>query len=185
MGTYSNRSRYTTVLKQSDITIKKTWEKIEELNNISLENWSLDNWVIWSDYLCRHHDNWISHARYEEKRQHRIDTDAEFKEHRKETKKANAESKFRARKRKSEQLRNAHVAWADNKKIDAIYDAAQVLSILNNEKLEVDHIIPLKATRNGIWIACGLHNEHNLQVVTALENNKKRANIDYIIEAVF
>lgn len=53
-------------------------------------------------------------------------------------------------------------AWADRKKIAAIYKEARALGMV------VDHVIPLKG--RGV---CGLHVETNLRIITKLENAEK------------
>lgn len=52
--------------------------------------------------------------------------------------------------------------WADHKKIQSIYDDARA------QGLEVDHIVPLRSK-----IVCGLHVEHNLQILPPAVNNSK------------
>lgn len=52
--------------------------------------------------------------------------------------------------------------WADLEKIQAFYDEARRLGV------QVDHIVPLRSP-----IVCGLHVEHNLQLLTKLENCTK------------
>lgn len=54
-------------------------------------------------------------------------------------------------------------AWADKKKIRAIYKIARKLT-----GVHVDHIVPLVSE-----IVCGLHVHNNLQVISAAENQKK------------
>lgn len=60
------------------------------------------------------------------------------------------------------QTKRALPKWADSAAIRTFYEAAYVLS------LEVDHIVPLRSP-----LVCGLHVEHNLQLLTRQENAAK------------
>ena len=64
--------------------------------------------------------------------------------------------------------KQATPAWADQKKIRAIYKAARMLTELTGVHHHVDHLVPL----NGKTVS-GLHNEFNLQAIPAIENLKK------------
>lgn len=59
-------------------------------------------------------------------------------------------------------------AWADRKKMRAIYIEAKRLTHETGIRHEVDHIYPLRGK-----IASGLHVEYNLQIITGTENRKK------------
>ena len=62
----------------------------------------------------------------------------------------------------------ASVTWADRFKVWQFYDEAMKRSKIEGIAYEVDHIVPLKHP-----LVCGLHNEHNLMVITAQENRAK------------
>lgn len=64
--------------------------------------------------------------------------------------------------------KQATPAWADQKKIRAVYKAARVLTEITGIPHHVDHIVPL----NGKTVS-GLHNEFNLRAIPAVENLKK------------
>jgi hypothetical protein len=64
--------------------------------------------------------------------------------------------------------RNATVTWADKVKISKIYERCEFINRDVNEPHHVDHIVPLQSP-----LVCGLHNEFNLQILTAKENLSK------------
>ncbi len=71
-----------------------------------------------------------------------------------------------ARRRASK--KNATVAWANDLLIQEIYELAQSRSLATGIPHEVDHFYPLQSD-----VVCGLHVEHNLQVITATANHSK------------
>lgn len=71
-------------------------------------------------------------------------------------------------KRKALKLR-ATPAWANGFFIEEAYDLAQRRSKLTGIIWHVDHIVPLKSK-----LVCGLHTEHNLQVIPGVANIKKK-----------
>lgn len=62
----------------------------------------------------------------------------------------------------------ALVTWTNDELVRAIYPRCAELNKTSLERYEVDHIVPLLNDT-----VCGLHCEHNLRVITALENNTK------------
>lgn len=58
--------------------------------------------------------------------------------------------------------------WADDKKIQAVYAAAQALALLFDEPWHVDHDIPLQGR-----LVSGLHVHENLKVLRGVDNLRK------------
>lgn len=58
--------------------------------------------------------------------------------------------------------------WADLDKIEGLYKQAKELERSTGVKYEVDHIVPLRSK-----FVCGLHVEHNLRVISSIENRIK------------
>lgn len=65
--------------------------------------------------------------------------------------------------------RQATPAWANKFFIEEIYDLAQRRTKATGIEWQVDHIVPLKHP-----LVQGLHVEHNLRVIPAVENLKKK-----------
>lgn len=60
---------------------------------------------------------------------------------------------------------NATPAWANLKIVDEFYSLAALMNKFSDQKFHVDHIVPLQNK-----LVCGLHNEFNLQILTARAN---------------
>jgi hypothetical protein len=64
--------------------------------------------------------------------------------------------------------RRATPKWANKKAMLEVYKEAKRLTKESGTEYHVDHIVPLLG-RN----VCGLHTEHNLQILSAIENSRK------------
>jgi hypothetical protein len=73
----------------------------------------------------------------------------------------------KANERRAKKYR-AMVVWANEFFIREIYHLAKLRTVYTGIKWEVDHIIPM-ASKN----VCGLHVEHNLQVIPQSVNRRK------------
>lgn len=65
--------------------------------------------------------------------------------------------------------KRATPAWANLHEINRIYAEAKGLEARDGVKRHVDHVVPIKHN-----LVCGLHVEHNLQILTASENVRKK-----------
>lgn len=63
---------------------------------------------------------------------------------------------------------NATPEWADTNYIQELYSNAKEAQNLFGVEFHVDHIVPLSNSR-----ACGLHNQFNLQILSAKDNLQK------------
>lgn len=110
----------------------------------------------------RHHE--MTRKWYQENReQHLEDSRARY-----EADKAYALAKYYKRDLRTKQ---ATPAWADKKAIAEAYQIAKRLEKYVGGKWEVDHIVPLQSDR-----VCGLHVEHNLQIMRP-EHNRRKSNL--------
>ena len=64
--------------------------------------------------------------------------------------------------------KNAKPAWANDFFIEEAYELAKLRTEMTGFPWEVDHIVPLQHSD-----VCGLHVEHNLQVIPASANRRK------------
>lgn len=82
--------------------------------------------------------------------------------------KANPEKACAQVARRNARKLNATPAWANEFFIEEIYDLAQRRTKATGFKWHVDHVVPLQSK-----LVCGLHVEHNLQVIPATVNLRK------------
>jgi hypothetical protein len=73
----------------------------------------------------------------------------------------------RTRGREADKLK-AMPAWANQRAMEAMYEAARRLTLATGIQYDVDHIFPLKGKT-----VCGLHVESNLQIMTHADNIRK------------
>ena len=127
-----------------------------------------------ADFREAHPDHNAKH--YAQNREHNIARAKRWAETNKDRKRATrarwqAENpeRFRAQWwRRSQKKRDATPTWVDYKAINAVYDEALRLTAETGIPHEVDHIVPLNHPE-----ICGLHVPWNLQVLTAIENQRK------------
>lgn len=120
-----------------------------------------DHFRTWKQRNRNHRDRYMQRWR-ELHTQHRKESYRQWA--RRNTAKVNA----LIAKRTAAKLR-ATPAWVDHAAIEAIYREAARLTRASGIRHEVDHIVPLRSP-----IVCGLHVPANLQILTSLENKRKR-----------
>jgi len=59
-------------------------------------------------------------------------------------------------------------SWANSVYVDDMYMLARLVSEFTGQQHHVDHIVPLQSN-----VVCGLHVEHNLQVIPGRDNQSK------------
>lgn len=64
--------------------------------------------------------------------------------------------------------KHATPSWANATYIMDMYLIARICTEATGVKYQVDHIVPLRSKK-----VCGLHVEHNLQVITGADNHAK------------
>ena len=101
-------------------------------------------------------------------RQQKSNATAEARAKKREWKIANPEAVTELHARRRAAKKNATPAWRNDFFIREAYHLAKLRTASTGFKWEVDHIIPLKSP-----IVCGLHVEHNLQVIPAVLNRSK------------
>lgn len=69
--------------------------------------------------------------------------------------------------RRATKLR-ATPGWANSRAIGLWYAGAKTMTQLAGSPYHVDHIVPLRSK-----LVCGLHVEHNMQLLTQAENSSK------------
>jgi hypothetical protein len=67
---------------------------------------------------------------------------------------------------------HATPVWANHVYIKDMYMLAKLVSEATGIKHHVDHLVPLRSSR-----VCGLHVEHNLRVIPAVDNCRKQNSI--------
>lgn len=70
-------------------------------------------------------------------------------------------------------LRRASPAWRNRDRIADFYDLAGLMTAVTGEQYHVDHIVPLVSP-----LVCGLHCEHNLQILRGSDNASKNNRFD-------
>lgn len=93
---------------------------------------------------------------------------AKNQEHVKKSREANRPIHAERQRLRNARRSHATPSWADRDAIRAIYVAAAAITKQQGVRHHVDHIVPLKSR-----LVCGLHVEHNLQILSASANAKK------------
>lgn len=128
------------------------------------EKWRLDNLELYKEYGTLYRREWRKNPENREKDKN---TNKRWRK--------NNPGKLTARNAERKALkRKATPVWLtkeQKREINAIYELAKEIQWLSEEKLEIDHIVPLKGKN-----VCGLHVPWNLQILPASQNNKKKNN---------
>lgn len=140
---------------------------LDKLGETPVESWTAEHIDSWTTHLCVWCDQRILNFRDTRRRQLKMLHSPAFALNRRATKNS-AEGRVRARAVRNERLKHSTPAWANRKKMAALYLMAQLLKELTGVEYHVDHDVPL-AGKN----VCGLNWEGNMVLIPKHENLKK------------
>lgn len=102
-------------------------------------------------------------------RQHKAANKSAERERSRRYYEANKSARYAATARRKARKLQATPAWANEFFIQEAYALAKLREKVCGGKWHVDHIVPLRSK-----LVCGLHVEHNLRVIPAVENLRKQ-----------
>ena len=159
--------------KTPKVGAKYLFGVIAELDKTPLCEWTEDHLEAWTAHLCVFADERIRIFRYERRRRYRMANDLVFA-HARRARKNSPEGRLRARALRDKRLKHATPSWANTAAMQEFYNEAHRLELETGVKHHVDHVDALVMKDDeGNHIACGLHWEGNLTVITATANLKK------------
>lgn len=143
---------------------RSSWCK--DCHNKSASKWNAENYAV---YMANLQEYRITHA------ERRHATNAEYRRTHPDNGRAakwsrdNPEKEAaKSARRRSQKLR-ATPAWGNQFFMDEAYDLARRRTLATGFEWHVDHLVPLKSA-----LVCGLHVEHNLQIIPGAENISKK-----------
>lgn len=148
---------------------------LREVNALPLDLWDIEEISMWADSLSAVFLRQVQSAKDRRARATKAAQDHAYAQQWRDTKNS-PDGIIRARAKRQGRIAQATALWGDKKKMRALYAEARRKTRETGIKHVVDHKVPLVALdAEGNHIACGLHTDDNMVVITESENLEKWA----------
>lgn len=163
-----DKERY---LNNKDLYKKQSKERREKIGKEAIKKYNVNYWKKNKDKLSKKNKEWrkVNKEKYiAAQKNYYIKNKEIFYQNNRKKWLSNPEIVLEACRRRTAKKLNAVPKWANMKLINEFYLIAKKLTEKTGIQHQVDHIVPLQSK-----LVCGLHVEHNLQVITQSENSSK------------